>query len=79
MSSNFAKTVIGILIKVAKKWFEGLSEICVKHESEFTKLHIRGMNWILTTLLNVGVAEELVECLVYIKSIPEVLTSDDFF
>lgn len=75
MSSSFAKTVISIIIKIAKEKFEKLS---LKAHLEFTRLDVRGMNWILTVLLNAGVAEELVECFVHIKSIPEVLISDDF-
>lgn len=71
-SSEFAKTLVSIVTKEAKEKFleveANCQEVSEVFEVEDFSEHINDMCWILNLLLNAGVAEELVQCLLHLDT-----------
>jgi hypothetical protein len=71
-SSEFAKTLVSIVTKEAKEKFleveANCQEVSEVFEVEDFSEHINDMCWILNLLLNAGVAEDLVQCLLHLDT-----------
>lgn len=79
LGTKFMETVVPIIIEVAKDRFVELENDCLEAD-RFSRVanfaeHVSGMCWILNLLLNTNVAEELVQCLLHLNTIPDYLTT----
>ena len=81
VGNDFAEDVIGIIINAAKERFLKFDSDCLVAEN-FTEVEyfaqlVSGMCWILRLLIDTGVAEGLVHCLVRLKWIPQFLSIEE--
>lgn len=78
-SSEFAKSLVSIITKEAKEKFYEVEANCQEvsevFEVEDFSEHINDMCWILNLLLNAGVAEELVQCLLHLETFRDYIVS----